>query len=116
MRERKVIPDPKGAAAMRGRRQSADHGERSTGLEATLVAALTAAADEVPTVARRIGPRFARAEARRRVQAYLRGLLSPGRRQNGWAVAGAGGRPAAHTPPHPLGSGRSGPPAGRPAP
>ena len=76
---------------MPARRQPAAHAEPSTGLEATLVAALTAAADEVPTVARRIGPRFARAEARRRVQAYLRGLLSPVERKNGWQLAEAVG-------------------------
>jgi SRSO17 transposase len=34
-----------------------------------------------------IGPRFARAEPRRRVLAYLRGLLSPIERKNGWQLA-----------------------------
>ena len=38
-------------------------------------------------VERRIMPRFARHEARRRVWAYLRGLLSPVERKNGWQVA-----------------------------
>src|SRR5260221_967163 len=103
MRERKVTPDVKGGTAMPARGQPAAHAEPSTGLEATLVAALTAAADEVPTVARRIGPRFARAEARRRVQAYLRGLLSPVERKNGWQLAEAGGGRAPHPPQHPLG-------------
>jgi SRSO17 transposase len=103
MRERKVIPDLKGATAMPARRQPADHAEPSTGLEATLVAALTAAADEVPTVARRIGPRFARAEARRRVQAYLRGLLSPVERKNGWQLAEAVGDRTPYALQHLLG-------------
>src|SRR5260221_100385 len=103
MRERKVIPDLKGATAMPARRQPAAHAEPSTGLEATLVAALTAAADEVPTVARRIGPRFARAEARRRVQAYLRGLLSPVERKNGWQLAEAVGDRTPYALQHLLG-------------
>jgi SRSO17 transposase len=38
-------------------------------------------------VERRIMPRFARREARRRAWAYLRGLLSPVERKNGWQVA-----------------------------
>jgi hypothetical protein len=38
-------------------------------------------------VERRIMPRFARHEARRRVWASLRGLLSPVERKNGWQVA-----------------------------
>jgi hypothetical protein len=32
----------------------------------------------------RVAPRFARAEPRQRVLAYLRGLLSPVERKNGW--------------------------------
>jgi len=88
---------------MPARRQPAAHAEPSTGLEATLVAALTAAADEVPTVARRIGPRFARAEARRRVQAYLRGLLSPVERKNGWQLAEAVGDRTPYALQHLLG-------------
>jgi SRSO17 transposase len=35
----------------------------------------------------RLGPRFARAEPRRRALAYLRGLLSPVERKNGWQLA-----------------------------
>ena len=38
-------------------------------------------------VARRIMPRFARREARRRAWASLRGLLRPVERKNGWQVA-----------------------------
>jgi len=55
--------------------------------EAELVAALAAAAEEVPLVAQRLAPRFARSEARRHAQAYLRGLLSPVERKNGWQLA-----------------------------
>ena len=35
----------------------------------------------------RLGPRFGRAEPRRRVRAYVEGLLSPVERKNGWQVA-----------------------------
>lgn len=39
----------------------------------------------------RIGPRFGRVEPRRRAGAYLRGLLSPVARKNGWQLAEAAG-------------------------
>src|SRR5919202_6950989 len=39
----------------------------------------------------RIAPRFARAEPRRRAAAYLRGLLAPLGRKNGWQLAEAAG-------------------------
>jgi hypothetical protein len=35
-------------------------------------------------VCERIGPVFARSQTRQRAQAYLRGLLSPVERKNGW--------------------------------
>src|SRR5438552_9196989 len=38
-------------------------------------------------VCERIGPAFARPETRERAQAYLRGLLSPIERKNGWQLA-----------------------------
>ena len=38
-------------------------------------------------VCERIGPVFARSETRERAQAYLRGLLSPVKRKNGWQLA-----------------------------
>ena len=68
-----------------------------------MVAALQAAADEVPAVAARIGPRFARSEARRRAQTYLRGLLSPVERKNGWQLAEAAGDPTPYATQHLLG-------------
>ena len=42
-------------------------------------------------VAGRIAPRFVRAEPRRRAVAYLRGLLAPVERKNGWQLAEAAG-------------------------
>jgi hypothetical protein len=38
-------------------------------------------------VCERIGPVFARSETRARAQMYLRGLLSPVERKNGWQMA-----------------------------
>jgi SRSO17 transposase len=42
-------------------------------------------------VLERIAPRFTRAEPRRRAAAYLRGLLAPVERKNGWQLAEAAG-------------------------
>ena len=39
----------------------------------------------------RIAPRFGRVEQRRRALAYLRGLLAPVERKNGWQLAEAAG-------------------------
>jgi SRSO17 transposase len=75
--------------------RSATDPREPSGQEAELVPTLRAAADEVPRVAARIGRRFAREEARRRAHAYLRGLLSPVERKNGWQLAEAVGD---HTP------------------
>ena len=44
-------------------------------------------ASELDVLMRRIGPRFARSEARQRARAYLQGLLSPAQRKNGWQLA-----------------------------
>jgi SRSO17 transposase len=45
----------------------------------------------IADVSDRLAPRFARAEPRRRALAYLRGLLSPIERKNGWQLAEAAG-------------------------
>jgi SRSO17 transposase len=42
---------------------------------------------ELAALGERIGPRFARAEPRRRALAYLRGLLGQVQRKNGWQLA-----------------------------
>ena len=47
--------------------------------------------EAVADVSERLRPRFARAEPRRRAWAYLRGLLSPIERKNGWQLAEAAG-------------------------
>lgn len=54
-------------------------------------------------VERCIMPRFARREARRRVWAYLRGLLSPVERKNGWQVAEVNGDATPYGVQHLLG-------------
>ncbi|TDH62165.1 IS701 family transposase [Dankookia rubra] len=46
---------------------------------------------ELEALAARIAPRFSRAEPRRRALAYLRGLLSPLKRKNGWQLAEVAG-------------------------
>jgi SRSO17 transposase len=53
--------------------------------------AITEWTDEFAAVVGRIGPRFARAEARRHAADYLRGLLSRAERKNGWQLAEAAG-------------------------
>lgn len=47
----------------------------------------------VEEVARRIAPRFVRSEPRRHAMDYLRGLLAPVERKNGWQLAEAAGDP-----------------------
>jgi len=54
-------------------------------------------------VARRIGPAFARAEARTCAMAYLSGLLSPVERKNSWQLAEISGDPNPYRMQHLLG-------------
>jgi SRSO17 transposase len=44
-------------------------------------------ADQLDNLIYRLAPRFARSEARQRMAAYLKGLLSPVERKNGWQLA-----------------------------
>jgi SRSO17 transposase len=53
--------------------------------------AIAAWTDEFAGVVERIGPRFARAEARAHAAAYLRGLLGRVERKNSWQLAEAAG-------------------------
>ncbi len=53
--------------------------------------ALTAWDEDFAAVVARLGPRFARAEARRHAADYLRGLLGRAERKNGWQLAEAAG-------------------------
>jgi SRSO17 transposase len=57
------------------------------------VAEVTAWAAGLDAVHARIAARFGRAEPRRRVRAYLQGLLSPVERKNGWQLAEQAGDP-----------------------
>jgi len=54
-------------------------------------------------VAQRIGQRWARAEPRHRALVYLKGLLSPGPRQNGGQLAAPAGEPSPYGVQHLLG-------------
>ncbi len=45
---------------------------------------ISAWAQELDALHARIAPRFARAEPRHRALTYLKGLLSPVERKNGW--------------------------------
>jgi SRSO17 transposase len=54
-------------------------------------------------VAQHIGPRFARAEPRQRALAYLKGLLSPLPRKNGWQLAAQAGDRSPYGVQHLLG-------------
>ena len=54
-------------------------------------------------VERRIGPQFARREVRRRAGAYIRGLLSPIERKNGWQLAEVNGETTPYGVQHLLG-------------
>jgi SRSO17 transposase len=48
-------------------------------------------ANQLDDLVARISPRFSRVESRRRVRAYLQGLLAPLKRKNGWHLAEAAG-------------------------
>ena len=58
---------------------------------------------ELTDVERRIGVRFPRWDARRRTGVYLRGLLSPVARQNGWQLAAGNGDDTPYGGQHLLG-------------
>src|SRR3712207_1367218 len=60
-------------------------------LAMTAIGTVEGWARELEALAARIAPRFCRAEPRRRALAYLRGLLSPLERKNGWQLAEAAG-------------------------
>jgi SRSO17 transposase len=77
-------------------------------MEETMATATAAQqwAKELDGLGQRIGPRFARAEPRQRVVAYLRGLLSPVERKNSWQVAEELGEPTPYGVQHLLGRAR----------
>ena len=61
--------------------------KHSTSHNLTTAEDATAWAGSLAAVAERLGHRFLRSEPRKRVMAYLRGLLSPVERKNGWQLA-----------------------------
>src|SRR5262245_50118393 len=60
-------------------------------------------ADELREIAELISERFSRAEARERALTYLRGLLSPVERKNGWQLAEEAGDETQYATQHLLG-------------
>jgi SRSO17 transposase len=60
-------------------------------------------AADLGTLAARIGHHVGRAEPRRRILAYLQGLLSPVERKNGWQLAEAAGEASPYAVQHLLG-------------
>jgi SRSO17 transposase len=61
------------------------------GLAMTALEDTTAWAAELERLGARLAPRFTRVEPRRRLLAYLRGLLAPVERKNGWQLAESAG-------------------------
>jgi SRSO17 transposase len=55
---------------------------------------------QLTEVAERLGPRFVRAESRQRALAYVRGLLRPIERENGWQLAEQAGERQPDNCPH----------------
>ncbi|HLV98282.1 MAG TPA: IS701 family transposase [Ktedonobacterales bacterium] len=70
--------------------------EQSEALYASELQVLSQAAEALDEVQTRIGPRFRRAETRRRVRRFLEGLLAPVERKNGWQLAEAAGERGPH--------------------
>jgi SRSO17 transposase len=60
-------------------------------------------ASGLEAVVTRLGTRFQRTALRQRVTAYVRGLISPIARKNGWPLAEAAGDPTPYGVPHVLG-------------
>src|SRR5258707_10835230 len=71
-------------------------GDQSDTASASELQVLSRAAEALDEVQARIGPRFRRAEVRRRVRRFLEGLLAPVERKNGWQLAAAIGERGPH--------------------
>src|SRR5258708_5864187 len=64
-------------------------GDQSATASASELQLLSRAAEALDEAQTRIGPRFRRAEVRRRVRRFLEGLLAPVERKNGWQLGAA---------------------------
>jgi DDE superfamily endonuclease len=71
-------------------------GDQTQSAPASELQVLSHAAEALEEVQARIGPRFRRAEVRRRVRRFLGGLLAPVERKNGWQLAEALGARGPH--------------------
>src|SRR6266705_3894865 len=74
----------------------ADHTERTSRAEQEELSLIRQGAQALAELSGRIAPRFRRAEVRKRVGRYLRGLLASVERKNGWQMAEELGDPNAH--------------------
>lgn len=70
--------------------------EEASSLEQEELSIIRHGAQGLDELSQRIGPRFKRAEARKRVGRYLRGLLASVERKNGWQMAEELGDPNVH--------------------
>jgi SRSO17 transposase len=70
--------------------------EGASSLEQEELSIIRQATQGLQELSQRIGPRFKRAEARKRVGRYLRGLLASVERKNGWQMAEELGDPNVH--------------------
>src|SRR6266481_1957237 len=73
-----------------------DQTERTSNAEQEELNLIRQGAQALAELSGRIAPRFRRAEARKRVGRYLRGLLAPVERKNGWQMAEELGDPNVH--------------------
>src|SRR5260221_7242136 len=71
-------------------------GDQTETASASELQVLSRAGEALDEVQARIGPRFRRAEVRRRVRRFLEGLLAPVERKNGWQLAAAIGERGPH--------------------
>src|SRR5215212_4325800 len=93
------FPRPNTTAVVKGgsstvpRRRGAVMGKQTAERPPAAVGAVEHWAEGLEALHARVGRRFARAEPRRRALAYVRGLLSPVERKNGWQLAELAGEP-----------------------
>jgi SRSO17 transposase len=73
-----------------------EHTERRSSTEQEDLSIISQGAQSLADLSGRIAPRFRRAEVRKRVGRYLRGLLASVERKNGWQMAEELGDPNVH--------------------
>jgi SRSO17 transposase len=76
--------------------ETEEHTKRTHSAEEEKLSIISQGARTLAELSGRIAPHFKRAEARKRVGRYLRGLLAPMERKNGWQMAEELGDPNVH--------------------